>query len=275
MDVRQSSALTRTYQVTSACYFEGVGEVLYFAYFDESGDSGLHPSSPTRSFTLCGLLIHDQNWLSALDQTVAFRRYLRDQFRIPSRMELKASWLIHNKGGIRASGLTFPARMAVYRAVMRFQRKSGLFHTFAVVINKPGIRNKDTDVREYAWRFALQRLERFGTANKDNIHVLPDEGHGDFILKKIRAMRRFHRVQSAFGEETLDRRAENIIEDPSDRNSKNSYLIQLADLNAYAAFRKVFPGPNFTGDIWDGLGAARIRDVNKLRGGPPGIVAWP
>lgn len=248
---------------------------MYFAYFDESGDSGLNPSSPTRSFTLCGLLIHDQNWLLALDQTVAFRRYLRDQFRIPSRMELKASWLIHNKGDVRSAGLTFSARMAVYKAVMRFQRKFGLFHTFAIVINKPRIRKSETDVREHAWRFALQRLERFGTAKKDNIHVLPDEGHGDFILKKIREMRRFHRVPSAFGEETLDRRAENIVEDPSDRNSKNSYFIQLADLNAYAAFRRVYPGPNFGPDVWDSLGNTRIPDVNKLRGGPPGIVVWP
>jgi hypothetical protein len=247
---------------------------MLFAYFDESGDTGF-AASPTDTFVLSGLLIHDRDWLSALDQTVAFRRYLRDNFHISPRAELKASWMIHNKGDIRSSGLTYPARMAAYRAAMRFQRKSKLFRMFAVVIRKPEIKKLPADVRELAWRFSVQRLERFGTATKDNLHILPDEGHGAFIVKKVREMRRFHYVASAFGPETLDRKAENIVEDPSDRNSRESYFVQLADLNAYAAFRKIHPGPNFGEDIWDELGEARIAEVNKVRPGPPGIVVWP
>ncbi len=247
---------------------------MFFAYFDESGDTGFD-SSPTSTFALSALLIHDMDWLNALDQTVAFRRYLRDEFHISPRAELKASWLIHNKGDIRSSGLTYKARMAAYTAAMRFQRKTGLFRTFTVLVKKAEIKKRPFDVRECAWRFAIQRLERFGTANKDNIHVLPDEGHGDFIIKKIRAMRRFHYVPSAFGPESLERKAENIVEDASDRNSRESYFIQLADLNAYAAFRKVFPGATFGEDIWDTLGQSRITEVNKVRGGPLGIVMWP
>lgn len=185
--------------------------------------------SPTRTFALSCVLIHDRDWLTALDQTIAFRRFMRDQFHISPRAELKATWLVHNKG----------------------------------------------DVREIAWRYALQRLERFGAGVKDNLHVLPDEGHGDFIRKKIRLMRRFNHVPSAFGGAALGRNAENIVEDSSDRRSKESFFIQLADLNAYAAYRKVFPGATFGGDIWDELGTARVLEVNSLRGGPPGIVVWP
>ena len=248
---------------------------MYFAYFDESGDSGMSPKSPTETFTLACILIHDKNWLSALDQTVAFRRYLRDQFKISPRLELKAAWLVNNKGPIRSCGLSYKARMAAYEAAMRFQRKAGIFKTFAVVIHKKAIKKADADVREIAWKYALQRLERFGTSEKDNVHVLPDEGHKDFIVKKIRAMRRFSVIPSAWGDGTLDRKAENIIEDPSDRRSQDSFLIQLADLNAYAAFRRAFPGNNFTADIWDSLGEARLMEVNKLTGGHPGIVLWP
>jgi len=46
-------------------------------------------------------------------------------------------------------------------------------------------------------------------------------------------------------------------------------------LNAYAAYRRIFPGPNFGEEIWEELGAARLVEVNKLRGGPTGIVVWP
>lgn len=247
---------------------------MYYAYFDETGDTGTG-NTPTSCFALNCILIHDAQWLTALDQTVAFRRYLRDNFHISPRTELKATWLIHNKGDIRKCGINFKARMAAYKAAMRFQRKSGLMQTFSVLIHKDRITKASPDIREICWRYAIQRLERFGTANKDNIHIVPDEGHGDFIKRKIREMRRFHYVPSAYDAETLDRKAENIIEDPSDRSSRESYFIQLADLNAYASFRKVIPGAIFDGTIWDELGDCRIKEVNHVRGGDTGIVAWP
>jgi len=232
-------------------------------------------NSPTGVFALSGILIHDKHWLSALDQTVAFRRYLKDNFNISPRAELKASWLVHNKGDIRKAGLSYPARMAAYMAAMRFQRKIGVFRVFTVLIKKNAIAKRPADVREICWRYAIQRLERFGTAEKDNIHIVPDEGHGDFIKKKIREMRRFHFVPSAFNSDTLERKAENIVEDPSNRSSRESYFVQLADLNAYAAFRKVYPGANFDESYWDELGPARVNEVNHLRGGPVGVVVWP
>lgn len=247
---------------------------MYFAYFDESGDSGM-AASPTNTFALSCILLHDRDWLSALDQTIAYRRYLYKNFHISPRSELKASWLVHNKGDIKAAGLTFPARMAAYKSAMRFQRKLGLFNIFTVMVVKDRITNRASDVREIAWRYAIQRLERFGTAKKDNIHVLPDEGHGEFIRKKIREMRRFHFAPSAYGTGALERKAENIVEDSSDRRSNESFFVQFADLNAYAAFRRVFPGSNFGTDIWEELGAVRVGEVNRLSGGPTGIVVWP
>jgi hypothetical protein len=88
-------------------------------------------------------------------------------------------------------------------------------------------------------------------------------------------MRRFNHVPSAFGSGTLDRKAMNIVEDSSDRRSTESFFVQLADLNAYAAFRKAFPSASFDGTVWDELGEARLAEVNKTRGGPTGIVVWP
>lgn len=248
---------------------------MYFAYFDESGDSGFD-DSPTGTFTLSAVLIHDKNWLSALDQSIAFRRYLNKEFHLSPRAEIKASWIIHNKGPFRKTGLSYGARMKAYKAAMRFQRKAGVFSTFAIVLVKNRIIKRDRDIREIAWQYAIQRLERFGASKKDNIMILPDEGHGDLIRKKLRAMRRFSYAPSAFEDGTsLHRNAENIIEDPFEKKSGESYFVQLADLNAYAAFRRVFPGDNFGVDIWDELGSAIVSDVNRLSGGPPGIVVWP
>lgn len=247
---------------------------MYFAYFDESGDAGWD-SSPSSAFTLSGTLIHEHDWLSTLDEIVDFRRYLRDNFNISPRAELKANWLIHRKGAFKHLPLSFPARMNVYRAALRFQRKCGTFNTFAIVINKELLANRSKDARSWAWEFAIQRLERFGSDEEENIHVLPDEGHGFFIRNRLRRMRRFSLVPSAYDTGTLDRKATNIIEDSSDRRSHESHFIQLADLNAYAAYRYIHPARRFDGSYWDELGESRVAKVNSVTGGPTGIVSWP
>lgn len=62
---------------------------VYFAYFDESGDSGRGPNSPTKQFVLSGVLVNDADWLSALDQCVGFRRYLRISFTFLQERSLR------------------------------------------------------------------------------------------------------------------------------------------------------------------------------------------
>jgi hypothetical protein len=52
--------------------------------------------------------------------------------------------------------------------------------------------------------------------------------------------------------------------------------VQLADLNAYAAYRKERPDPLFPQGMWDELGSAILIDANKYH--PlenPGIVRGP
>jgi hypothetical protein len=252
---------------------------MYFAYFDESGDNGrIDQGSPTRTFTLACVLVHDKKWLSALDKTAAWRRSLKAEFGIPVTAELKSNWLIHNKSDqIRNAKLSFERRIDVFRSAMRFLRDAApIFRVFGVLIVKYRIQLAHVDPRDKAWEWALQRLERFGRENGENIHVIPDEGHGQFIRKKIRKMRRFNRVKSAFGQGTLNRLIDNIVEDPSDRRSQESFFIQLADLAAYSAFRRCVAGKNFGKEIWDTLGDTRVQEVDAVRGvGPPGIVVWP
>lgn len=247
---------------------------MYFAYFDESGDSGYSDKS-SECFTLACVLVHESDWLSLLDQTVNFRRYLKTNFKIPVRCDLKSNELLGNKGPFKNIGLSFQARLNLYNAIMRFQRKTNLVKVFAVVINKRQIFKRDRDPRELAWVRAIERLVSFGRANNSNIHILPDEGHGYFIRRKLREMRRVHYIKPRFGGNNVQRLATNIIEDTSDRKSHESFFIQLADFNSYAAYRKMHPKIQINGSFWDNLGDVRIKEVNRLRGGDPGIVSWP
>lgn len=244
---------------------------MHLAYLDESGNPGVNGS---RSYTVACVIVEDRRWLGALDQLVAFRRFLKERFGLPVRAEVKANYLLQNKGAFRELELSEGARFGIYRGFMRLQAKLEL-KCFAVVIDKQK-QQATADPRRIAWDTTFQRLERFSTKTDTPLLVIHDEGDAGLIRRLTRESRRRGIAGSAYGFARLDRPAKLLVEDPVPRRSDQSYFIQLADLNAYAAFRAVFPPPERKVQIvpealWNELGSAIYRPVNQ-RGGVPGIV---
>lgn len=161
---------------------------------------------------------------------------------------------------------------------MRLQHKLGV-QVFAVLIDKTNM-PKGTDPRLKAWEFLLQRLERFATKNNEPILIVHDEGDSASIRTWSRKARRAGAAGSRFGTGVLRLPFRLLLDDPVPRSSAHSYFIQLADLDAYAAFRRIFPPPKRIVPIvpkrtWQELRKARLIPVNQLRGGVIGIVKWP
>jgi hypothetical protein len=256
---------------------------MYLFYFDESGDSG-HPglvSSPTNFFVLSCVLIHQDHWLKTLDSIVRFRSSLRREYGLRVRGEIKATDFWRGHGAFEGKGIDRRSRMELYRRVLEFQREELTeLRTFTVAIAKRQIGKTDTDIRERAWQFALQRVDRyldFASERRADLGIIfPDEGHGDMIRTLLRRVRRHQSIRGHFGGR-LEIPTDKIVEDPSDRASQNSYFIQLADWNALACHRSKYVDPNrkIPADLWDELGQSRLLEVNNLTGGPPGIVVWP
>jgi hypothetical protein len=254
---------------------------VYIAYVDESGDDGAKRGS-SRSYALGCVIIEGADWSATFDQMIAFRRYVNAAFGVPVRAELKAHYLLHNGGPLRSGPLSSRARFKLYRAHMRIQDKLGM-RSFAVVIDKRAARAKYAGGRatsEIASEYLLQRLER--SFRNTQVIVVHDEGDPLTIRKRARKARRAGTAGSAFGTGLLKVPFRNLLDDPVPRDSKQSYFIQLADLDAYAAFRKVYPrvggGQQVVPDrMWHYLAGAHftvVRD-NARYGGPPAIVPGP
>ena len=246
---------------------------MYLFYIDDSGDTGLNPRSPTDAFVLSTVIVRDTQWLYTLDELVSFRRFLSNAFGIKRRDEIKANYLVHGKGSLNQLGLSFSARMNIYKMALRFQLKVGTIATWAIVIDKHKwdmARNGgSTEVREMAWKTMIERIERFTAHNNETGIIFPDEGNPDYVRQMFRRMRRHNIVAAHYGgvPQGLPRPARLIVEDPNFRKSSDSYFVQLADLNAYAAYRTVYPLPTFDGGMWAHLGDCRVAAVNKLSGG--------
>lgn len=254
---------------------------MYFAYIDDSGNSAFPPAG-TVSYSLGCILVDAAAWPAIFDELIAHRRFLRDNFGIPVRTELKANYLLRNGGPhLSQHPLSEGARYRIYRGFMRLQQKLGL-KVFGVLVKKDVMQQRRIigDPRVIAWDWMLQRLERFSTKGAVPLLVVHDEGDSLLIRKVTRKARRAGTAGSVFGTGTLKVPARFIVDDPVPRRSDQSYFIQLADLTAYAAFRYIYPPGAKLAKIvpqrmWDELGTARFLPVSGLAGGPPGLVVGP
>lgn len=255
---------------------------VYICYFDESGDSGVK-NVYSRWFVLNCLAVHETDWLSTLNALVGLRKDLRNTYGILPSRELKGADFRNGRGAFAGLGLGRPARMDIYRQIMNYQSALSI-RTFSVAVRKVGAQERGWEPRYCAWTFAFQRLHTMCSKDNDYCSVYPDEGHGFFIRKRIRSMRRFHHVPKYYGPGNLPLPVDRILEDPNDRRSQDSYFIQMADLNAYASHRSQYVHSlnKVPDDLWDCLsteaGDARHLPVNELQpewNKPPGIVRYP
>lgn len=252
---------------------------MYIAYVDESGSTGDIAAGGSISYTLGCVLVRSSQWPAAFDALIGYRRFVKARFGLLIRSEIKANHLLRNGGDFRAIALSETARHAIYRGMLRLCPKLEL-KAFAVVIRKDRLRRPSV-AHEFAWTFLLQRLERVTTKQTDELLLVHDEGDTARIRALARRARRAGIAGSAFGPGFLHVPFRRLIDDPVPRRSHESLFLQLADLVAYAAFRRVYAPPPRAVHVvpelmWDELGSARFAEVNQRSGGPsPGIVAWP
>jgi hypothetical protein len=252
---------------------------MYLGYLDDSGDPGVHAGSPTPTYTTACVLVRDSHWVGLFEELIRFRRYLRQNFGLRMRQEVRATELVRGSGPWATLPYGDRVRKRVFRSFMRLQGKVGTVQTFAVVIDKSRLGSPD-EVRAATWRHALERVEAFARHNNDTVMLFPDSGEYHRFRKLSREMRRHSQVGAMIGGGSLDRPlVRYLIDDPVERDSAQSYFIQLADLNAYAAYRKERPHPAFPQTMWDELGPAILTDANKFHVGRglehPGIIRGP
>jgi len=201
------------------------------------------------------------------------------------RDEIKSNYLLRGSGSLGRLALGEHQRRAIYRQHMRLASKLPV-RAFAVVIRKERIRNRDSlNPRDIAWEFLLQRIERHSTTGNTPILIVHDEGDSLNIRKLARKARRANIAGSAFGTGHFQLPARLLIDDPVPRESHQSYFVQLADLVAFAAYRRLHPPPTTRFPVchekmWEELGAARHAPATQLAMAigttqHQAIVSWP
>ena len=218
---------------------------MYFLYADESGDVGLN-NSPTSYFCLSGFVVHELRWHETLESIIQFRKYLKDTYGLKLRDEIHAAHYIHKPGEL--SRIAKSMRLKLLRDVIDFQSNLPDVSIINVVVDKTN-KPEGTDIFEMAWTTLIQRFHNTlshknfpGPQNADDRGILFVDETDELKLRNLsRKMRRYNPVPSMYGGSSLAAPITTIVEDAVHRNSKHSYFIQLADVNAYFLYQKYEP----------------------------------
>lgn len=250
---------------------------MLFAYVDESGDPGspFGPRPGSDAYSLGVVLIPAHEWTHALDTALRFRRWLRSTFGVPLRAEIKAHYLVKNRGWFKGKHLSTKQRKYILASHLRLAAAMNA-HAFAVYLDKrtlmdPSIpRSGSRDPEEQAWLTLFQRLAlTYQRANSTPtpIHLSHDEGSNSVVRYQARKARRFLTAGQAYGASQVRLPSGWLIDDPVPRNSTDSYFIQLADMVAWTAARTMVPPGASARRVfahWSHLGAACYTVVNRF-----------
>ena len=187
---------------------------MILAYVDESGNSGDPSRGATATYTLGCLLIDADTWPDAFDRFVDFRRQLGRQFGIRMRDEVKANYLLHDKGALRALSLSRGQRTEIYERHFRLAEHLPA-QAFAIVIVKDRHQADGPDgVVRRSWTYLAQRLERACRENNDTLMIIHDEGENDEVRRVLRRARRVLSAGSAHDSRYLELPRLRLVDDP-------------------------------------------------------------
>lgn len=213
---------------------------MYLVYVDESGDIGLL-GSPTSYFALSALVVHESQWRRLLDDVIQFRTNMRSFYGLKLREEIHAAHFFAKPG--KLARIPKHNRLQICKRAIDFQENLGYVSLVNVVVRKQG-KSPAFDVFETAWNRLVQRIENtiqynnFPNGNgNDKAILIPDQTDNKKLTGLVRRMRRYNPVPhlGAPGYRMLQTNL--IVEDPHFKDSADSFIHQLVDVNAYFLYQ--------------------------------------
>lgn len=198
-------------------------------YFDESGDDGIKNYS-SEIFILSALYMHASNWNDNYELLRKFRKHLKDNYNIPIKEEFHTANFFKDKDPYRKYNLNDNQRKEIiflYAKVIACL-KASIVNT---IIDKKNILKNDYPVLKNSLTYTIQRIEN----DSDwRYIIISDKGRISIMKKTARAIRNYNPITSMFDSSHFyDAPIKNMIEDILEKDSKESYFIQVSDFVSY------------------------------------------
>ncbi|MEA3296014.1 MAG: DUF3800 domain-containing protein [Patescibacteria group bacterium] len=209
---------------------------MYIAYYDESGDDG-YPKCSSPLFVLSAIYLHYLNWKDVFENISEFRKQLKKDFNLPIKMEFHTKYFILNKNPYRKLQISDDDRLLIIELFCELISNLEV-SIINVVINKKNILSQDYNVLDNALKYSIQRIEN--DLNKidpsKKFMIITDQGRIGKMRMTARKIQRINFIPSKYNIKPYRKEIKSLIENPLQKDSKESYFIQLADLIAFIIY---------------------------------------
>ncbi len=211
---------------------------MYIAYYDESGDDGLPGTTPI--FVLSCLYVHNLNWKDIHQKIHGFRAQLKKDFGLPIKQEFHTRQFLLNKNPFKQFNINDNDRVQIVDLFCKFISALDI-QAINVVINKTIIKSPTYNVLETALSYSVQRIENTLTRHKpdERFLIITDEGRVGAMRKTTRKIQKINFIPSKFNPTSYRKEIKLLIEDPLEKDSKESFWIQISDLMAFIVYSHI------------------------------------
>lgn len=197
------------------------------AYFDESGDDGIKNYS-SETFILTSIYMKDIDWETNFSKFKSMRKILKDKYNLPIKEEFHTADFFTDKNPYREYNWTNEQRKAIL-SIYAYTIANLNIKCINVVIDKNKIQNDDYPVLRNALTYNIQRIEN----DSDwKYIIISDKGRIKIMRKTAREIRKFNPIISHYND-YYNAPVKNLIEDILEKDSADSYFIQISDFISY------------------------------------------
>lgn len=196
-------------------------------YFDESGDDGNNTNS-SKFFVLTSTSVDTNEWQSIFNSFTLFRKHLKEKYGLYVTEEFHSKCFFYDKDPYRKYVWTPKQRKEIVIEYIKFISNLNI-SVVNVVIKKENIINKNYNVLEKALTYNIQRIEN-DSIDKFKYLIISDQGRTPAMRKTARKIRVINQIESKFNYSSSNRPITNLIEDILEKDSKDSYFIQISDI---------------------------------------------
>jgi len=204
----------------------------YLVYFDETGDDGLTKCSCDH-FVLTCIYMPAGKWQENFDAMRKMRRGLRDDFGLHISEEFHTKQFLTDKNPYRAYHWSREDKQKILKRYT-IALASLDMQCMNVVIDKERIHSETYPILENALTYSVQRIEN-DSAGKWKYIIISDKGRVGIMNRTARKIRAFNPIPSMFGVEYRNQPIKNMVEDILEKDSYESYFIQVCDFISYFA----------------------------------------
>ena len=212
---------------------------MYISYLDETGDDG-YPQYSSGIFTLTAFYLHYQNWKTLYDLVYSFRKQLKEDYNFPVKLEMHTKKFLLNKNPYRRHSFSNDERLEIMDLFSKMiAALDGKIVNVAIIKNN--ITNADYKVLDKAMTYLVQRIENdlTGADPMNRFMMISDPGRIGKMKKTTRRIQRINFIPSKMHPGSYRKEIKTLIEDPLEKDSKESYFIQIADFVSFIVYQYV------------------------------------